>query len=120
MYKVIFSGDRHWGSYGPVRREIRRLAKKHGNKLVIIEGEADGLDSIAREVAHEENVHVAGVWALWSTRFRSAGPQRNDVMLSFDPNEVICFHKDISKSRGTKNLRDKAVKRGIPTKVVRG
>ena len=119
MYKVLVCGGTGWGRPGPIRREIKRLIKKHGDsKLLIIEGKAEGADTIAGEMAKELNVHVCEVGALWNTRYRSAGPQRNDVMLALEPDEIIAFHTDLKKSKGTKDTVTKARKRGIPTKVV--
>ena len=104
FHRVIMCGARDWSNAGPILRELRRLKKEHGNKLIIIEGEAPGADQMARVLAHQLDIHVAGVWALWETRHRGAGPQRNTAMAALQPDEVIAFHADITKSRGTADM----------------
>lgn len=105
IYKALMYGDRDWKKRSPVEREVKRLIKKHGtSKLVIIEGGAPGADTMARVVAEANNVHVCHVAALWGTRYRLAGPQRNTVMALLEPDEAICFHENIAKSKGSKNM----------------
>lgn len=120
MYKVLICGNVEWHKFGPIKRELRRLIKKHGkDKLLIIEGGAPGADIMSKIVAEELSVHVAEIKALWGTRYRSAGPQRNDAMLALDPNEVIAFAEDMGPDRGTHDTITKAHKRGIKNKVVK-
>lgn len=119
LYIVVFSGDRNWTAKKPVIREMKQLIKVHGvTNLLIVEGGAVGLDLLSKDVAHALNVHVAQIDALWMTRKNGAGPQRNMVMRALYPDEVICFHDDIEKSKGTKGMRDLAIEWDIPVKVV--
>jgi hypothetical protein len=112
-------GGRHWQDRRPVEREVRRLVKKHGeNNLLIISGGAPGADTLAEICGKDNNVHVARVDALWETRHRSAGPQRNSVMVAMEPDECIAFHVNIAKSTGTKDTLKKCRSARIPTKVV--
>lgn len=124
VYKVLMCGSVEWGDPLPIKREIKRLLRaiKSGRiqakELVVIHGKAPGADMLSGEIAKELNVHVCEIPALWDTRYRGAGPQRNSIMLSLEPHEVIGFHKNIRKSRGTKDTITKARKLGIKTKVV--
>jgi hypothetical protein len=120
VYKALFCGARDWEDPVPIRREIAALklfCKREGFELVIIEGEAPGADTLSRVTAEISDVHVCRVAALWQTRHRSAGPQRNGIMLALDPDEVVAFHKNITKSRGTKNMIKQAQDKGIRTTV---
>lgn len=120
IYKVVFSGARDWSNSAAVRRELKKLIAKHGTThLVIISGKAPGLDTIAKIQCDNANVHCAEVGALWNTRYKSAGPQRNRIMLALGPNEVIAFHENIRKSSGTKDCVNQAKKLGIKTRVVK-
>lgn len=120
IYKVVFSGARDWSNSSAVRRELVKLIAQHGTtNLLIISGKAPGLDTMAKIQADNLSVHCAEIGALWETRYASAGPQRNKMMLALEPDEVIFFHKDISKSRGTKDCRNQAKKLGIKNKVVK-
>jgi hypothetical protein len=119
MFKVLICGDRRWNQERPIQAALLRLKKKHGD-LLVIEGGAPGADRLAQKIAHEMNLHVAEVPALWPTRFRSAGPQRNEAMLSLEPDLVLAFHKFIDNSKGTADMVARARKSGIPVKVLKG
>lgn len=114
LYKVLIVGDRDWGDAEAIRRDVRRLKKKYGNDLLIISGGAPGADTLSRIVAVEEDVHHAQVPALWGTRHRGAGPQRNDIMARMLPAECIAYHPNIAKSRGTKDMVSRCGRYGIP------
>jgi hypothetical protein len=120
MYKVLVCGDRNWVNPIPIERELRKLIRRHGaNNLIIIEGKAPGADQLAGFWARSLNIHVVEVQALWDTRYRSAGPQRNDVMLALGPDEVVAFHQHLPKSKGTKDMVKKSRNAGVKTRVVK-
>lgn len=122
LYKVLMFGDRDWTNSAAIRRELVKLISVHGtSRLLIIEGECTrgGADLIARVEAERLDVHVARVHALWETRHRGAGPQRNAIMKLMEPNEGIGFHPDIKKSKGTKNMANQLKAAGIPYRIVR-
>jgi hypothetical protein len=123
IYKILICGGTGWGRAAPIKRELKRrlrdlkAGRLDAKEIVVIEGKAPGADSIAGEMAKELNIHVCEVGALWDTRYRGAGPQRNSIMLALEPHEVWAFHTDLKKSKGTKDTVTKARKAGIPTKV---
>jgi hypothetical protein len=119
MYRVLICGDRNWTNREPIKREMKSLILQAGrpNKLLVIHGGARGADSIAGQVAQEMGVHTAQVDALWDSYHRGAGPTRNAVMLTLDPDEVVAFHANIDESRGTADMVKRAKKKGTPTKV---
>ena len=121
IFKVLICGDRNWHEdYVPaIRRVVRELKRRHGRHLVIIEGGAPGVDSLAKEIAQKEDVHVCEVEALWKTRRKGAGPQRNDVMLALEPNKVVGIHRNWGSSKGTRDMCDKAENSGIRVQRVR-
>lgn len=122
LYKVLMFGDRDWTNAAAIRREIQKLVLKHGTQhLLIIEGECPygGADLLARIEAERANVHVARIHALWETRYRSAGPQRNTIMRLLEPDEGIGFHAHIEKSRGTKNMARQLERADIPYRIVK-
>lgn len=115
MYKVLMFGGTLWSEWGPIEREMTRLVKVHGTtNLLIITGGAPGADTMAAMTARGRDVHCAVVQALWSTRHRSAGPQRNEVMVSLEPDEAVRFGGDAGSDDTSRRLK----KRGIPCKVV--
>lgn len=124
IYKVLMFGARDWYNPTPVQRELAKLIAKHGtSNLVIIEGKAPGADQMSGHFAHEANVHVCEVAALWATRRNGAGPQRNRIMRLLDPDEAICFHHKpgrlrMKKGSGSAEMKRQLDKAGIPVKVV--
>jgi hypothetical protein len=121
LYKVVICGDRNRKAYYPtiVRREIRALKAIYGpTKLLLIAGGAPGIDTMVKEIGNEEDIHVAEIDALWNTRGRGAGPQRNLIMASLRPHEVIAIHASISESKGTARMLEIATKNGIPNRLV--
>lgn len=119
MYKVLMFGSRDWNKAGPIKRELRKLVKKHGTKkLIIIEGECRGADQMCRVYAEDMSIHVARVAALWNTRHGSAGPQRNSVMAALEPDEGIGFQEKQDPDSGTWDMKKKLDKLGIPARIV--
>jgi hypothetical protein len=122
MLKVLICGDRDWGDPEPIRRVIKELKKEAKSakkgELLIISGGAPGADTLARIIATEEDVHCAEVKALWMTRSRAAGPQRNLIMLGLEPDKVVAFHPNLAKSRGTAHTVRSSKKASIPVTVV--
>ena len=118
MYRVLISGDRDWSVSDSIRRILRRLVKEHGTDLIVIGGGAPGADTICKIACHDLSIHFAEVKALWDTRHKSAGPQRNTAMLGLDPHELIAFHADLANSRGTKNMILQATKAGVPYRLI--
>lgn len=115
LHKVLITGDRNWSTFGPIERYIKIQKKRWGTtNLLIIEGGAPGADLMSKICAHAESIHVAQVDALWDTRHRSAGMQRNEVMRLLEPHEVMGFHKDIKNSKGTKGMLKLALEADIP------
>lgn len=113
--RVLVCGDRNWVDKEAIRRELSTIT----NLEVVIEGEASGADSLAREVAEEMGVPVEKYPAEWGKYGKAAGPIRNTQMLDEgNPDLVLAFHNNIAESKGTKNMVKQSTSRGIKTKVV--
>jgi hypothetical protein len=99
--RVLVCGDRHWVDRAAIKRELRKFPAN----TVIIEGEAKGADSLARDVALELGFKVLSFPADWDKYHRAAGPIRNRQMLTEGkPDLVLAFHQDLTRSKGTKNM----------------
>lgn len=86
---------------------------------VIIEGEAAGADSIARDVAESLGIPVEKYPANWTAHGLAAGPIRNRQMLTEGkPDAVLAFHDDIEASKGTKDMVQAAMLADLPVTVV--
>lgn len=113
--RVLICGDRNWVNRSVIKDYIYGLTLD----TVIIEGEARGADTIAREVAEERGMTVLKYPAKWERYGNSAGPIRNSTMIkNGKPDAVVAFHNDLSKSKGTIDMLIKAYNKGIFCVVV--
>lgn len=119
---ILFSGDREWSDWLAV---LDTMAKY--NPDLVIEGEARGLDRMAGICADFLGIPCKRMPADWERFGRSAGPRRNGEMLrhlllqskSQGDILVICFHDDLKRSRGTRDMAKKALRAGVGVKQIR-
>lgn len=115
--RVLVCGDRNWTNYSIIRSVLESLP----TSTLIIEGEAKGADSIARDIAKMLGMTVIQFPADWTKYGKAAGPIRNRQMLKEGkPDRVIAFHSNISKSKGTADMVRVARQAGIPVEIVTG
>lgn len=121
LIKILICGDRNYKvRYSrEVTRLIAKLVKQYGTRdLLVIEGGAPGVDSLAGLAARKANVHVAEIEALWQTRYNGAGPQRNEIMALLDPAWCYAIHENISESVGTARMLEICHRLGIPYTLI--
>ena len=117
MY-VLCTGARDWDDIATVRRALETLPPESH----LVEGGAKGADALCALVARELGFTVHEVRADWNRYGRAAGPLRNRKMLDEFPliDIVFAFHRDLTQSRGTKDMVRQAGQRGIPVKIFTG
>lgn len=118
--RVLVCGSR---DYNDQDRIWNTLDAVHGTYGIatLIEGEASGADSHARDWAlNEPGVEILKFPADWKKYGKAAGPIRNKQMLvEGEPDIVYAFtNKPLSQSKGTLNMVTQARKAGIQTVVV--
>lgn len=112
--KVLVCGDRNWTNKKLISEIISILFQKFG-ELIIIQGEANGADTLGKSIALENNYQCLGFPAKWNLYGRSAGPIRNTQMLEEGkPDLIIAFHNNITASKGTFNMLLQAAKYHVP------
>ena len=144
--RILVSGDRNYSDRGIVQAVLdgihrdwyqRNFPSSMDKEFVVIEGEAPGVDTIARQCAERLDLSVEPYPARWAehdyeghsgvtcyhkpdpTRCPAAGPRRNQQMLDEGrPDVVVCFHDNIEASRGTKDMLTRAKDAGIPVYVI--
>ncbi len=117
--KILVCGDRNWSNRQFIYGYLYRLTKfEYRDRIVIIEGEARGADTMARDWAELNGVKFEPYPADWKLHGKAAGPIRNRQMLSAKPDMVIAFHNDIGSSKGTRHMVTIARAAGIPVTVV--
>lgn len=108
--RVLICGSRDWNDAAMIRNDICKFPAG----TVIIEGEARGADSIARDVAITLGFEVLRFPADWDRYHRAAGVIRNQQMLDEGrPDLVVAYHDDIENSKGTRDMIARARKAGI-------
>ncbi len=112
---VLVCGDRHYTSEATIRRE---LVKLYDYQPTILHGACVGADTIGGLIAEELGYPVMVFPAQWHKYGRSAGPIRNNQMLTEGkPELVLAFHSDITASKGTANMVKISNKAGIPVYI---
>jgi hypothetical protein len=122
MKVILMCGDRNWTD----RKKIRQQLLKH-KPDIIIQGEARGADSIAREEAKKLGIEHIDCPADWTRYGRAAGPIRNKEMLarlldfSYDGHYILiqAFHSDLSQSKGTKDMVTIGTRAGVPVEIIK-
>ena len=110
--RVLICGDRNYSNAELIRFWIAKLQDRSYD--TVIEGEAKGADSIARDEAEKAGLLVDPYPASWNLYGRAAGAIRNTKMLKEGkPDLVVAFNTNIKNSKGTKNMIEQAKKAGI-------
>ncbi|SRR5258706_6413476 len=117
--KVIVCGDRNWTNQGLIDRVLEGIALEFPN-LVIVEGCARGADTMAESWANWYEVPIEHHPAEWKVYGNSAGSRRNKEMLAAGAELVVAFHRDIDKSKGTRNMVQQARAAQIPIRLYGG
>lgn len=112
--KALVTGDRNWES-NIVILSFLDFWKSNG-LTEIVEGGAKGADSIAATWAKSIGLEVHEIKADWNKFGRAAGAIRNRQMLKLHPDVevVFAFHDDLRSSRGTKDMVNYAISKGLP------
>jgi hypothetical protein len=86
---------------------------------LVIEGEAPGADTLARDWANSRGIEVAKFPAAWDIHGRAAGPIRNrQMVMQGKPDTAIGFvDKPIVYTKGSKNMYNQLIKAGIPVSI---
>jgi hypothetical protein len=110
MSRVLVCGDRNWSD--------RKFLQDYLDKInidTLIQGDCSGADIMAKEYAGEKKITCLSFPAQWKKYGNRAGPIRNALMLEEGkPDLVVAFHDDIDNSKGTKDMKNKAKKAGLP------
>lgn len=124
--KILVTGDRNWTKASVIREVLFFLdlmSKKYNESIILIEGGAGGVDSIAATIGRKLGFNVRTFPADWKKHGKKAGPIRNREMLDFlneeGPELVLAFHDNLfNGSKGTRDCVTKAKKRGKPVVLI--
>lgn len=86
--------------------------------LVIVEGGAKGVDTMAKEWARENGAEYVEIKPEWGKYGKAAGPKRNDKMVELvreKGGKALYFWN--GESKGTRQCIESARKAGVPVKI---
>ncbi|HBS80990.1 MAG: hypothetical protein CMK99_13700 [Pseudomonas sp.] len=107
--RIIVCGGRDYADRAFV---FQVLDKIHTLRSIceIIQGDAPGADSLAKEWAKAHGIKHTDCPADWKSLGRRAGPIRNRYMLTLKPDGVVAF----PGGRGTLDMISAAQEAGVP------
>jgi len=120
--RVLVCGSRKWEDPKPIAHALSGYLffdEEYKDGVTVIEGAAPGADSLARLIAEGYGMEVLSFPADWNRYGKAAGPIRNQQMLDEGkPDEAWAFTDDITTSKGTRDMCERAHKAGVPVYVV--
>lgn len=115
MIRVIIAGGRDFNNYALLEEKCDFYLKNQ-NKIEIVCGLAKGADLLGKRYGRERGYLVTDFPADWNKNGKGAGPIRNQQMADY-ATHLIAFWDQ--KSRGTKDMIDRATDKGLTVRVVR-
>lgn len=105
--RVIIAGTRSLASQEYVERAMRECGL---TPTCVVSGGCRGVDASGEVWAGKHNVPCVRYPAQWSTHGRAAGPIRNAEMAD-NADALVCVWD--GKSRGTRDMLDRAIAKGL-------
>jgi len=103
--RVLVCGDREWSNRQLLYSVLDEINSPDQPIDAVIEGEARGADTMARQWAEWTGIPVERYPAEWGVHGRAAGPIRNKRMLvEGKPDLIVAFHDDLERSKGTAHM----------------
>jgi hypothetical protein len=113
--RVLICGGRHFSDYELLSSVLDHVHHFYGPFTEIIHGSASGADTLADRWGEERGISVRPFPADWAKHGRSAGPLRNEEMVTrANPKLVVAF----PGGKGTEDMVRRASAHLIPTIVV--
>lgn len=109
--RLLVCGSRSWTDADLIEEEMVPLEPE-----VVMQGEAEGADRLAKRIAKKWGFKVESYPADWKRWDKVAGVVRNWDMLRAEPDMVLAFWD--GKSAGTAHMVSIAQHAKIPTKIV--
>ncbi len=119
MSKILVCGSRTWTRADIIADVLGQFGKGHTNHLV--NGGANGADSLAKDWAWKNGWIVTTYRANWEKDGRGAGPRRNQLMLDkeLDGLDLIIAFRCSGVSNGTDHMCRIGREAGVEVVVIR-
>ena len=118
VFRLIVAGSRNFNNYELLKQKCDSLLsqKRLTHSIVIISGTARGADRLGERYAAERGYRIERFPADWDRNGIAAGPIRNSQMAAH-ADALVAFWD--GKSRGTRDMIERAEKHNLPIRVVR-
>src|SRR5689334_2198447 len=116
--RILFTGSRHLKSDERIREalgDLDELSFTPAAEITFVHGGAIGADQLVDHIGRSWGVKVEAYPANWKRDGKSAGPNRNRLMVSKGADVCLAFPDPISK--GTADCLNAAWRAGIKTLV---
>ncbi len=121
MLRIIVTGDRNWHCTEIAARVLDSLRAKHGEEFVIVHGDCpSGVDRAFRNGCMMRGIKHDPFPAQWADSGKSAGPRRNAEMIAEGADYAIAIHRNIARSKGTRDCAARCVNARIPVYLIDG
>jgi hypothetical protein len=120
-YKLLIAGSREITDYEFIAARLdyltAHITADEDVRIEVVEGEAPGVDRLARRWGEERGYAVKPFPADWNGLGKKAGFVRNKQMVEYGPDGAILFWDGVSK--GTNDTLNLVIEAGIEYRVVR-
>jgi hypothetical protein len=97
---------------------LRWLISRYGPDLVIVHGDATGVEESFVTAAKGFGLTIEAHPARWHSLGPAAGPMRTEEMVEAGADLCVALHRSIARSMGTKGCIRKALAAGIPVYLI--
>lgn len=118
MTRVLVCGDRDWPCFDLADRIVERLRVRYGRDLVIVHGCARGVDGAFDSAAKVRGLSCELHPAKWEVNGLTGGPIRNQEMVDAGAAFLICVHRHLDGSKGSRDCVERALEAGIPCYLI--
>lgn len=108
-FRVAVTGGRDYADRFNVYGSLDTVLAKHPD-MVLVHGDADGADDLAKQWAGSRKVRTEPHPADWDTHGKAAGPLRNQEMVDSELDGCVAF----PGNRGTADMVARCKKAGVP------
>lgn len=114
--RLLISGSRYFNNATRFNEIVDAWVRRHGRPAVIISGEAQGVDLLAKLYAQRHNIEYEPHPAKWTSYGRAAGPKRNSTTID---QWTHVLEIPIVSSVGSQDTIDRAKRKGVPIHITR-
>ena len=109
MIVVLVCGGREFSDVDFLENVLDHVHRKYF-VVTVIQGEARGADTLAKEWAIKRGVLHHGKEALWDKYGRSAGFRRNESMANLKPHLVVAFKGGVGTAMMVRISKERKIK----------